>query len=173
MPDAAAATANEPMLRVADLKRQFDVSPSLLNRVLAGTGRALVHAVDGVSFAIRRGETFSLVGESGCGKSTLAKILTGLETITKGNIHFKKSNSNIYGRQIQMVFQDPFSSLNPSLTGGEAIMEPLLVHNIAKKTEAKQKALKLLELTGLSEEFFTKYPHQMSGGQRQSGRGVS
>lgn len=120
-----------------------------------------------ISFGVNQGQTIGIVGESGCGKSTLAKILTGLESVSKGEINFKKSNSNSFGRQIQMVFQDPFSSLNPSLTGGEAIMEPLLVHKIVKKNEARQKALKLLELTGLTEEFFTKYPHQMSGGQRQ------
>ncbi len=120
-----------------------------------------------ISFNVNQGQTIGIVGESGCGKSTLAKILTGLETVSKGEISFKKSNSNVLGRQIQMVFQDPFSSLNPSITGGEAIMEPLLVHKIANKQEAKQNALKLLELTGLSEEFFYKYPHQMSGGQRQ------
>ncbi len=167
------------ILEVKDLEKTYT------KKKFFGKTQPQQPVLNSISFSINQGQTIGIVGESGCGKSTLAKILTGLETITKGTVSFKKSNSNAIGRQIQMVFQDPFSSLNPSLTGGEAIMEPLLVHKIvksqirqypwlknknkliAKPKEAKKKALDLLELTGLTEEFFYKYPHQMSGGQRQ------
>ena len=135
---------------------------------LMGKSRAQKAVLNGISFKINQGQTIGIVGESGCGKSTLAKILTGLENLTQGEIKIHTMNSMNTGRQIQMVFQDPFSSLNPSLTGGEAICEPLLVHGmVANKKEAKQKTLELLYLTGLTEDFYDKYPHQMSGGQRQ------
>ncbi len=151
----------DTILEITNLEKTYN------QKKFFGKAQTQSPILNSISFAVNRGQTIGIVGESGCGKSTLAKILTGLETKSKGEISFKKSNSNVLGRQIQMVFQDPFSSLNPSITAGEAIMEPLLVHKIVKKQEAKQKALKLLELTGLTEEFFYKYPHQMSGGQRQ------
>lgn len=151
----------DTILEITNLEKTFN------RKKFFGKAQTQSPILNSISFAVNQGQTIGIVGESGCGKSTLAKILTGLEAKSKGEISFKKSNSNVLGRQIQMVFQDPFSSLNPSITAGEAIMEPLLVHKIAKKNDAKQNALKLLELTGLREEFFYKYPHQMSGGQRQ------
>jgi len=151
----------EIILEVKDLEKSF------ARKKLFGKSLSIQRVLKGISFDIERGKTMGIVGESGCGKSTLAKILTGLEKPTQGHFHFKKSHSNGVGRQIQMVFQDPFSSLNPSISAGEAIMEPLWVHGIAQKNTAKQKALTLLELTGLDESYFYKYPHQMSGGQRQ------
>lgn len=123
--------------------------------------------IESMNFTIIQGETLGIVGESGCGKSTLAKILTGLETKNQGEIEFFNSTNGMIGRQVQMVFQDPFSSLNPSLKAGEAIMEPMSVHRLHPKAAIKSKAIELLNLCGLTGDFFDKYPHQMSGGQRQ------
>ncbi len=155
-------TANDVILEVKHLGKTYGKSRWL------GKSQTPKPVLNGLSFKVTQGQTLGIVGESGCGKSTLAKILTGLENPTQGEIVIHKKNTASIGRQIQMVFQDPFSSLNPSLTGGEAISEPLLVHKMATNLkDAKQKTLELLNLTGLSEEFYNKYPHQMSGGQRQ------
>jgi peptide/nickel transport system ATP-binding protein len=157
----SALPVGEPVLEIKDLEKTY--ARKLLFRKKSPNNPVL----NKISFTVHQGTTIGIVGESGCGKSTLAKILTGLEKSTQGKIIFHNRQSRGIGRNIQMVFQDPFSSLNPSITGGEAIMEPMLVHKMANKKEAKQKALHLLNLTGLNEEFFYKYPHQMSGGQRQ------
>lgn len=117
----------------------------------------------GISFDVKANSTIGIVGESGCGKSTLAKILTNLEKSSTG----KYTNFSHPGNKIQMVFQDPYASLNPTITAGEAIAEPMLINKIVTKKNAKPEVLKLLELTGLSADFYSKYPHQMSGGQRQ------
>ncbi|MCC6722187.1 MAG: ABC transporter ATP-binding protein [Bacteroidia bacterium] len=119
--------------------------------------------LNGISFSANKNSTIGIVGESGCGKSTLAKILTNLEKSSSGN--FKDYTGKKI--KIQMVFQDPYSSLNPNITAGNAIAEPIIFHNLSSRKDAKNKALKLLELTGLSTDFYNKYPHQMSGGQRQ------
>ncbi|NUM31794.1 MAG: ABC transporter ATP-binding protein [Bacteroidetes bacterium] len=119
--------------------------------------------IKGISFSAYSNSTIGIVGESGCGKSTLAKILTNLEKETSGD--FKNLSTD--KSKIQMVFQDPYSSLNPTITAGEAISEPMIVNKINSKKNTKQETLKLLELTGLTADFYYKYPHQMSGGQRQ------
>lgn len=151
----------EPVLEVKRLEKTY--ARKLLFRKKAANKPVL----NNISFTVNQGTTIGIVGESGCGKSTLAKILTGLEKATQGSILFHNRQSRETGRNIQMVFQDPFSSLNPSITGGQAIIEPMLVHKMVNKKEAKEKAMHLLNLTGLNETFFDKYPHQMSGGQRQ------
>lgn len=119
--------------------------------------------LNNISFGVKSSSTIGIVGESGCGKSTLAKILTNLEMPSLGNFEILLSSKN----KIQMVFQDPYSSLNPTVTAGNAIVEPMLVNKMYPAKQAKTKAIELLELTGLSAEFYNKYPHQMSGGQRQ------
>ena len=129
-----ADTGPAPFLRVSELARYFDVSPPLLNRVLEGRPRLALKAVDGVDFAIRRGETFSLVGESGCGKSTVARLVVGLYRPTRGRIEFEgvdlaalRSRAEVMPlrRRIQMIFQDPFASLNPRWRVREIVAEPI------------------------------------------------
>jgi peptide/nickel transport system ATP-binding protein len=133
-------------------------------------------AVDDVSFKVFEGETLGLVGESGCGKSTLSNLILQLDTATEGSIFYKgtditklsKDNLRKLRKDIQIIFQDPFASLNPRLSIGEAILEPLVVHHIGKNyKERKEKVLRLLNRVGLDETAFNKYPHQFSGGQRQ------
>ena len=128
--------------------------------------------INQVSFEVSAGETLGIVGESGCGKSTLAKILVKLHTANGGTLQFKgKSIYDMgiaYRREVQMIFQDPYSSLNPKLKAGEALIEPMLVHKLYKnKKECKEKAMALLHDVGLNEDFYERYPHEMSGGQRQ------
>jgi len=151
----------EVILRVQDLEKTY------LKKQIFKKQKSPTSVLDKISFDVKQGETIGIVGESGCGKSTLAKILTNLESATRGFVEIKSGATKEIGRHIQMVFQDPFSSLNPSLTAGQAVMEPLLVHKLANKVQAKIRAKELLSLTNLSEDFFYKYPHQMSGGQRQ------
>jgi peptide/nickel transport system ATP-binding protein len=133
-------------------------------------------AVNGVSFKIYEGETLGLVGESGCGKSTLSNLILQLDTATEGTIFYKgaditkvsKSNLRKLRKDIQIIFQDPFASLNPRLSVGEAILEPMMVHQIGSNyKERKEKVIQLLRRVGLDETAFNKYPHQFSGGQRQ------
>ncbi len=151
----------ETILKVQDLEKTY------AKRQVFKQSKPPTSVLSKISFDVKQGQTIGIVGESGCGKSTLAKILTNLESATKGLIDIKSGATKEIGRHIQMVFQDPFSSLNPSITAGQAIIEPLLVHKIANKEQAILRAKELLQLTGLSEDFFHKYPHQMSGGQRQ------
>ena len=174
---AAAPAAGGPLLQVAGLKRYFDVSPPLLDRLLERTGRRLLHAVDGVSFAINRGETFSLVGESGCGKSTVARLVVGLYTPTAGSIRFegveigspreRRRHADKQAR-MQMIFQDPFASLNPRWRTGSIIAEPIRARKLLTGKEAiKARVGELLVQVGLSAADAEKYPHEFSGGQRQ------
>lgn len=164
VPDSA------PILRVQDLVTRFDVRSGFFGRV---TRR--VHAVEKVSFDIRPGETLALVGESGCGKSTTGRSLLRLVESQSGVIEFGGQNirdlptSTLQGlrRNIQFIFQDPFASLDPRLTVGFSIMEPLLVHKIAKGKQAQERVEWLLEKVGLPTEFAQRYPHEFSGGQRQ------
>lgn len=143
-------------------------------KVMFNKGRkSEVWAVDGVSFEIKRGETLGLVGESGCGKSTTGRAIVGLIKPTDGEIFFEGENiRNIkraeFSRNVQMIFQDPFSSLNPRMTVADIIAEGIDIHELAKnKDDREQKVTKLLEAVGLNPEHATRYPHEFSGGQRQ------
>ncbi|ACM39997.1 MULTISPECIES: dipeptide ABC transporter ATP-binding protein [Rhizobium/Agrobacterium group] len=159
-----------PILKVRDLVTRFDVRRGLFNRVDRS-----VHAVEKVSFDLHAGETLALVGESGCGKSTTGRSLLRLVNSQSGSVEFDGRNvldlpaSELRGlrRSIQLVFQDPFASLDPRLTVGFSIMEPLLIHGIAKGEEARQRVAWLLERVGLSAAHSERYPHEFSGGQRQ------
>jgi peptide/nickel transport system ATP-binding protein len=163
-----------PLLQVEDLTKHFDVSPPWLTRVLQRTGHAIVRAVDGVSFEIGRGRTFSLVGESGCGKSTVARLVVGLYRPTRGAIRF--DGIDIAGRRamaplrrrMQMIFQDPYASLNPRWRVLDIIAEPLRVHRLLPDDRAVvRRVSELLEQVRLSPLDGEKYPHEFSGGQRQ------
>ena len=165
-----------PLLEVSGLKRYFDASPSALERLLRGGERAWVKAVDGVSFAIGRGETFALVGESGCGKSTVARCIVGLYRPSAGHITF--DGVDIAGvtsraqaplrRRMQMIFQDPYASLDPRWRVRDIIAEPLRTHRlVAGKAALRARVGELLRQVGLSPPDGDKYPHEFSGGQRQ------
>lgn len=145
------------ILRVNNITKTYNKG---LNFLKTSKSNAILNDI---SFGVKSSSSIGIVGESGCGKSTLAKILTNLEKTSSGNFEILLSSKN----KIQMVFQDPYSSLNPTVTAGNAIVEPMIVNKMCSTKEAKAKAIELLELTGLSEEFYNKYPHQMSGGQRQ------
>jgi peptide/nickel transport system ATP-binding protein len=166
-----------PLVVAQDLAKTFDVSPPWLNRVLEGKPRQLLHAVDGVSFEIERGKTLALVGESGCGKSTVARLLVGLYQPTRGSMQFDGQDAHAAYRseqarqirqRIQMIFQDPYASLNPRWTVEAIVGEPLLEHGlITDPGQLKQRVGELLASVGLSALDMVKYPHQFSGGQRQ------
>ena len=162
--------SNEILIEVKNLKKYFPVKNEFL-----GGEKKFVKAVDGVSFNIRKGETFGLVGESGCGKSTLGRSITRLYDITEGDIFFegtniaklsKKEMKNFYSK-IQTIFQDPYSSLNPNMTVRELVNEPLALHTNLSKDERNKKIKELLEMVGLSESDMDKFPYEFSGGQRQ------
>ncbi|MGB0838186.1 MAG: ABC transporter ATP-binding protein [Flavobacteriaceae bacterium] len=160
----------DPLLEITNLKTYFGQEATWYNK------GHLVKAVDGVSLQIYPGESLGLVGESGCGKTTLGRSILSLDPIHSGSIKYKgKEITKLKSKElremrkdIQMIFQDPFSSLNPRITVGQAIMEPMKVHGIAKNyKDRKQKTLAVLKRVGLSEEHFDRYPHEFSGGQRQ------
>ena len=166
-----------PLVQAHDLAKTFDVSPPWLNRVLERKPRLLLKAVDGVSFEIEKGKTLALVGESGCGKSTVARLLVGLYEPTRGGLTFDGQDAHAVfktpaGQQlrsrIQMIFQDPYASLNPRWTIEDIIAEPLREHGILEGGAAlKERVGELLKSVGLSPLDMPKYPHQFSGGQRQ------
>jgi oligopeptide/dipeptide ABC transporter ATP-binding protein len=159
-----------PVLKVSGLKKHFPVKKGLLSRTVGQ-----VYAVDGVSFEIGPGETLGLVGESGCGKSTVGRTVLRLIEPTTGEIEvdgvditkLDKKQLRDYRRQMQIIFQDPFSSLNPRMTAGDIVGEPLMVHNIAQGQEHKDMVAELFERVGLRSGQLTSLPHQFSGGQRQ------
>ncbi len=166
-----------PLVQVRDLAKTFDVSPPWLNRVLEGKPHVLLHAVDGVSFEIERGKTLALVGESGCGKSTVARLLVGLYEPTRGavsvdgqDVHgtLRTAQGGALRRRIQMIFQDPYASLNPRWTVADIVGEPLREHGLITDAGALQaRVASLLQSVGLNALDMQKYPHQFSGGQRQ------
>ena len=170
-------SATTPLVIAHDLAKTFDVSAPWLNRVLEGKPRQLLHAVDGVSFEIEKGKTLALVGESGCGKSTVARLLVGLYEPTRGGLTFdgqdahaayKSKQSRQIRQRIQMIFQDPYASLNPRWTVEAIIGEPLREHGLVTDAAAlKAQVAELLQSVGLAAQDMVKYPHQFSGGQRQ------
>jgi peptide/nickel transport system ATP-binding protein len=170
------SAAAPPLIELVDVARHFDVSPPWLNRVLERKPRTLLKAVDGVSFAIARGETLGLVGESGCGKSTVARLIVGLYRPTLGEIRYAGRRIDVQGadpaerRNMQMIFQDPYASLNPRWRVADIVAEPLHARRAgdgASATATDARVASLLEQVGLARADGTKFPHQFSGGQRQ------
>ncbi|WP_337843978.1 dipeptide ABC transporter ATP-binding protein [Thermus sp.] len=162
---------NAVLVEVQDLKKHFPIRGGILSRVVGS-----VKAVDGVSFAIKKGEVLGLVGESGSGKTTVGRTLLRLIEPTGGRILFggeditelPKDKLRPYRRRMQIIFQDPFSSLNPRMTVGDIIAEPLIIHGLAKDPkERTERVAELLKLVGLSPDHMRRYPHEFSGGQRQ------
>ena len=165
------------LVRVRALTREFDVSPPLLNRLLEGKPRSYLRAVDDVSFEIERGQTFALVGESGCGKSTVARLAVKLYRPTQGTVEFDgtdiarldtRETLLPFRRRVQMIFQDPYASLNPRWKVGNIIAEPIRAFDLLKSGETVEGNVgSLLRKVGLSAADGDKYPHEFSGGQRQ------
>ncbi|GGB26043.1 ABC transporter ATP-binding protein [Flexivirga endophytica] len=161
-----------PVLEVDDVAKTYDVSAPLLQRLFRQQQRTLLTALDGVDLELRRGEILALVGESGSGKSTLANILVGSLPATRGQVVQDGSaiparRDKELSRRIQMVFQDPYSSLNPRLTVRAMLSELLRVHDIVPRSEVRKECLRLVSLVGLDEDALDAYPGQFSGGQRQ------
>lgn len=162
--------SDDILIEVNNLKKYFPVKNQFI-----GSKKKFVKAVDGVSFEIKKGETFGLVGESGCGKSTLGRSITRLYDITSGDIFFEGTNiakfnkreMKEYYRRMQIIFQDPYSSLNPSMNVEELINEPLALHTNLTKKERPEKIEHLLEMVGLKKVDMEKFPHEFSGGQCQ------
>ncbi|TPK65581.1 ABC transporter ATP-binding protein [Mesorhizobium sp. B2-4-19] len=170
MSAGSTATDRRPLVEVRDLATRFDLKGGILGGI---TGR--VHAVEGVSFDIFPGETLALVGESGCGKSTVARSIMQLDKPLFGSIRYD-GNEMIgagratlagFRREVQMVFQDPFSSLNPRMTIGQALTDPMRVHRIARRSALRERAIALLAKVQLPPDHLERYPHAFSGGQRQ------
>jgi len=163
-------TDTPALLEISDLKKHYPVRSGILRRKV-GT----VHAVDGVSFAVGVGETLGLVGESGCGKSTVARSILRLVEPTGGSIrlnglditHLGKTALRPHRRSMQIVFQDPFASLNPRMTAGDIVGEPLIVHGLATGNKKRERVAELFDQVGLRPDQMQNYPHQFSGGQRQ------
>lgn len=160
-----------PLVEVRALRKYFVTARSLL-----GKPRAVLKAVDGVSFAVQAGETLGLVGETGCGKSTVGRTLVGLYAPTAGRVLFRGEDvtaalagpeAGLFRRRVQMIFQDPYASLDPRMTVGDIVGEPLDVHGLAAGSERRDRIMSLLEQVGLSAEHANRFPHEFSGGQRQ------
>lgn len=160
----------QPLLQVEQLKKQFPIGGGFLERKTQW-----VKAVDGVSFSVQEGETFGIVGESGCGKSTLGRVILHLLEPTEGKIffqgqdisHLSKNDLRKLRREMQIIFQDPYASLNSRLKVSYIIQEPLIINKIGSRREQEKKVLDLLEVVGLNSSHASKYPHEFSGGQRQ------
>ena len=166
------STGDVPLLKVEHLTKEFPAGSG----VLAGKfGKKVVSAVNDVSFEIRAGETFGLVGESGCGKSTTGRAIMRLDPPTSGKVYFEgrdmskmsKKEIKAVRREMQFIFQDPYASLNPRMTIGEIIAEPMVIHGIGTKEERTERVRELLDVVGLNPEHINRYPHEFSGGQRQ------
>jgi oligopeptide transport system ATP-binding protein len=161
----------ENLIEIHDLEMHFPVTKGIILQRKVGA----VKAVDGISFAIKEGETLGLVGESGCGKSTTGRAILQLHRPTKGSVIFRGVDlTKIKGeelrrmrRKVQMIFQDPYASLNPRMTVGDIIGEPIRVHNLRQGKAVRERVQELLELVGLNPYFINRYPHEFSGGQRQ------
>jgi oligopeptide transport system ATP-binding protein len=168
--DEAAESGETPLLEVRHVKKYFPIRSGVLQREVAR-----VHAVDDVSFAVREGETLGLVGESGCGKSTLGRTIVRLLEPTAGEIVFGGNHIEHLGTrkmrplrsEIQMVFQDPYASLNPRKRVGTIVSDPMKIHNLGSRAEQKKRVVDILETVGLSPEHYNRFPHEFSGGQRQ------
>ena len=165
-------STNEVLLNVKNLKMYFPITQGIIVQRHIGD----IKAVDDISFAIKKGETMGLVGESGCGKSTTGRAILQLYRPTGGNVFFKEQDLTLLKgealrrtrRQMQMIFQDPYASLNPRMTVGNIVGEPLEVHNIySSKAERRERVQELLRVVGLNPYFVNRYPHEFSGGQRQ------
>jgi oligopeptide/dipeptide ABC transporter ATP-binding protein len=164
----------EPLIRIDGLTRHFDVSKPWLNRVIEREPRQTLTAAADVSFAIGKGETFALVGESGSGKSTIAKMVVGLLAPSAGTIRFDnhaidagKGIPRTLRRRFQMIFQDPFASLNPRWRVGDIVAEPIRTFGLMNGRDARAEVARLLQVVGLTEHDAGKFPHEFSGGQRQ------
>lgn len=170
-PRVATEAQSTPLLRVTDLVKRFPITSGIIFQRTIG----MVHAVEGVSFDIKEGETFGLVGESGCGKTTTGRCILQLYRPTSGSVLFEgRELTEVSGkdlqdvrRDMQIVFQDPYASLNPRMTVGTIVAEPLTIHRIGTRLERKERVKELLDLVGLNPQFTNRYPHEFSGGQRQ------
>lgn len=157
------------IFKVENLSKIYETNNGLFKK------NTYTNAVDDISFSVKKGKITSIVGESGCGKSTTAKLLMGIEEKTSGEIlfedkeisNFSKSELKEYRKNVQIIFQDPYSSLNPRWSVGQIISEPLLLNTNLDKNQIKQKVLEIMHKVGLQEEWYWRYPHQFSGGQRQ------
>jgi len=168
--------SNSPLLTVTNLQQHYSLESNLLDQLFA-RNRQVIKAVDGVSLELERGEILGLVGESGCGKSTLSRTILQLITATGGKVEFQGIDITALGRdavrkhrrEMQMIFQDPHACLNPMMTVGQSIADPLFIHKLANGSEAKKQVIQMLERVGLSpgEDFFRRYPGELSGGQQQ------
>jgi len=164
-----------PLLEVRELVKHFPLDRGPLAALLPGRGRRILRAVDGVSFAMEPGETLGLVGESGCGKTTTGRLILRAIEPTGGRIVFEGQEITTlrprgllpFRRKAQIVFQDPYTSLNPRMTVGAIVGEPILVHRLASRADLPARVQALLEMVGLQPEHAQRYPHELSGGQRQ------
>ncbi|MGB8687762.1 MAG: ABC transporter ATP-binding protein [Microcoleus sp.] len=174
--DRLQSSSNSPLLTVTNLQQHYSLESNLLEQLFSRK-RDVIKAVDGVSLQLERGEILGLVGESGCGKSTLSRTILQLIPSTGGKVEFQgidltaldRDAVRKHRRQMQMVFQDPHACLNPMMTVGESIADPLFIHKLAKAPEAKRQVMQMLERVGLTpgEDFFRRYPGELSGGQQQ------